>query len=360
MALGPFDRRQLRTSALYALRLTAAAALALWLAHLFHARLPLWVVLTAMAVTQISVGRSLKATLDYFLGTLCGAFWGGVVAITVPHSSEAAFMGVLVLAVAPLAMAAALDTRFTAGPITAAIVVLLPQITHGTPSASAIERVLEVSLGGLAGLAVSLMVLPASAFGHVRDTAAQSLERMSRALADLVAGFEGGLDAAAAHRIQDGLGQQMSDLSKTAGEAERERRLRAAGEPETGPLVRTLMRLRHDLVLVGRAAGAPLPDTLREPLREPLDAVGTALSGHLRACAAALRERLPAPDNAAVDTALARYTAEVEALRSAGRTRPLPSDAVERCFAAAFALDQMRRDTRDLSRRVDEWAGKKG
>ena len=56
--------RRAREPAAYALRMTAAAALALWLAHRLKIALPLWAVLTALVVTQISLGRSLKATLD--------------------------------------------------------------------------------------------------------------------------------------------------------------------------------------------------------------------------------------------------------------------------------------------------------
>lgn len=352
------DRTRLRGALIYALRMTVAGALALWLAYLAGAKLPIWVVLTALVVTQTSVGRSLKATLDYFAGTLAGAAWGTLVAILVHHGTETQFVGVLVLALAPMALAAALDPRFTAAPVTAAIVVLVPQITHATPSASAVERIWEVSLGGATGLAVSLMLLPASAFGHARETAAQALEHMARAVKQLIEGFETGLDAAGAHRIQDGLGQKLTELAAVVEEAERERRLRATGEPETGPLVRTLLRLRHDLVLVGRAAGAALPDALRNPLRQPLAAVSSEISHHLEACAAAMRERRPAPNGAAIGTALASYDTEVEALRSAGLMRALPADDVERCFAAGFALEQMRRNTGDLDRCIDDWATK--
>ncbi len=323
------ERTRLRGALIYALRMTVAGAVALWLAYLADAKLPIWVVLTALVVTQTSVGRSLKATLDYFAGTLAGAAWGTLVAILIHHGSEAQFIGVLVLALAPMALAAALD-----------------------------PRIWEVSLGGVTGLAISLLLLPASAFGHARETAAQALEHMARALKQLIEGFEKGLDASEAHRIQDGLGQKMTDLAAVVEEAERERRLRSTGEPETGPLVRTLMRLRHDLVLVGRAAGTALPDELRNPLREPLAAVSSEISRHLEACAAAMRERRAAPDGDIIDTALTRYDAEVEALRSAGLMRALPGDDVERCFAVGFALEQMRRNTRDLDRCVDDWAGK--
>src|SRR6058998_1901949 len=86
-----------------ALRVTVAAVGAFAIASALHLALPLWAVLTALIVTQMSVGRSLKATTDYMLGTIGGAVYGGTIAVLIPHSSEAALLVLLVLTVAPLA-----------------------------------------------------------------------------------------------------------------------------------------------------------------------------------------------------------------------------------------------------------------
>ena len=85
-------------AAAYAFRLTAAALGALVLAQSLKVALPLWSVLTALIVTQISLGRSLRATLDYFAATLGGVLWGGAVAVFVPHGSESSLLLVLFLA----------------------------------------------------------------------------------------------------------------------------------------------------------------------------------------------------------------------------------------------------------------------
>lgn len=70
-------------------RVTVAAMSALAIATAFGLKLPLWAVLTAIIVTQMSVGRSLKATRDYTVGTIGGAIYGGAVAILIPHTGEA-------------------------------------------------------------------------------------------------------------------------------------------------------------------------------------------------------------------------------------------------------------------------------
>ena len=69
-------------------RVTVAAMGALAIALAFGLKLPLWAVLTSIIVTQMSVGRSLKATRDYLVGTLGGAIYGATVAVLVPHSGE--------------------------------------------------------------------------------------------------------------------------------------------------------------------------------------------------------------------------------------------------------------------------------
>jgi hypothetical protein len=83
---------------------------------------------------------------------------------------------------------------------------------------------------------------------------------MAGALGELLAGLTQGLDVEALHRIQDGIGQALVDMNVAGAEAERERSTRLAAGPDTGPLLRTLLRLRHDLVIIGRAATIPLPE----------------------------------------------------------------------------------------------------
>ncbi len=352
--------RRLQNAAAFALRLSAAALLALWLSYRLGLTLPLWSVLTALVVTQISLGRSLKATLDYFAATVGGVVWGAGAALLVPHSSETALLFVLLLALAPLAFAAALFPRLAVGPTTAAIVVLIPQMLHTTQIASALDRVTEVSLGGVTGLFVSFVLMPTSAFQHTREIAAQALIDMAQAVPKLMEGFVQGLGDVEAHRIQDGIGRQLSELSLVAAEAERERPLRIADGPLTGPLFRTLLRLRHDIVIIGRAAYCPLPAFLEPVLQPLLASIGKETATHLQACAAALSRKQKAPSREPLDLALSGYTAEIETLRRSGQLRELQVEAVERLFATGFALEQMRRNTQDLDRCIEEWAARRG
>src|ERR1700694_1628371 len=129
-----------------ALRVTVAAAGAFAIATALHLMLPLWAVLTSLIVTQMSVGRSLKATRDYMFGTIGGAIYGGAIAVLIPHSSEGALLALLVLAVTPLAFVASINPSLNSATVTAVIVLLLPTMHHGNPLDSAIDRVMEVTV----------------------------------------------------------------------------------------------------------------------------------------------------------------------------------------------------------------------
>jgi uncharacterized membrane protein YccC len=337
-------------------RVTVSAVLTLVIGQWLNVPLVLWAVLTAVIVTQTSVGRSLKATIDYFVGTLGGAVYAGTVAALIPHTSELALLGVLAIAVAPLVLLASINSSFNVAPFTAIIVVLAPTITHSTPIESAFYRLIEVALGATMGLLVSLTVFPARAHALAIEAAARMLDLVAQALQDIFAGFTGALDATAIQPIQERIGKSIARLDVIYAEVKRERMTQLANEPDPGPLLRTLLRLRHDLVIVGRAAVVPLPQALQPRLGPPLGRLVTIASNYLRDCAAALIARGAPPTLDAADSAFDDYAAEIAAIRREGLTRALPGDALEHLFTLGFALEQLHQHFRDLKLWVTEWA----
>ncbi len=337
-------------------RVTLAATGALAIALALGLKLPLWAVLTSIIVTQMSVGRSLKATRDYMIGTLGGAVYGAAVAILIPHSSEGALLAVLVLAVAPLAFASAINPSLNAATVTSIIVLLLPVMNHGNVLDSAIDRVLEVTVGAVTGLLVSFLVLPSRAHSQIRANAPRVLELMASALHELLSGLTRARDNDALHKLQDGIGAALAGLNAIGAEAERERAAHLSSGPDTGPLLRTVLRLRHDLVMIGRASVLPLPAELQRPIVLPLKRVSDAIVDYLNAAAASLRMATLPPAVAPVQDALAAYAAAVASVRSEGLTRGQAGDVLERFFALGFSLEQMRRNLKDLERCVAAWA----
>ncbi|MGH6680009.1 MAG: FUSC family protein [Bradyrhizobium sp.] len=348
--------RRHRLRLILALRVTVAALSALLLAQAMHLKLPLWAILTSLIVTQLSVGRSLKVATDYLLGTVLGAAYGGALAMLIPHNSEWALLLVLALAIAPLAFIASFKANFNVLPVTAVIVLLVPAMEHVNPAASALDRVLEVAVGGAVGFAVSFLVWPSRAHAITADAADATLEQVAVALAELLKEQADGIDPQRLRRFNEGIGASLARLDAVGTEADHERTARLTSAPDTGPLLRTLLRLRHDIVILGRAMGGLLPETLQQrlaPYRQQISGVATDF---LRQSGAALRALRQPPQLDAVESAFKAYADEFAAVRREGLTRGLSSDAAERLFARGFAIEQLREHLAEMQRVVREWA----
>jgi uncharacterized membrane protein YccC len=339
----------------YCLRLTLSGLLAFAVAQPFNFPLHgLWAVLTAIVVTQASIGASLQATTEYVIGTLGGAIYAGAIALLVPHQTMPMLIFALVLSVVPLAFIAALNPKFRVAPFTAVIVLFLSNEFREGPLESAIYRVVEVMLGGLSAIIIALLILPERAAQRALGAAASILENFAKVLPALMAGFTHALDIEALHRLQDDLGTAIVGFQGIAAEVERERLTSFIEDLDQGSLSRTLLRLRHDLVILGRAAGAPLPEQLFPRLNPLLQELSTITSNDLRQCAAALLAHQSPPGLDDFDAVFVSYEAEFAALRKDGLTRDLSAHDVERVFALGFALEQLHRDVGDLHRCVSE------
>ena len=76
---------QHRPEAIQVLRMTASSLAAFALATFLHLPQGFRAVITALIVTQANVGGSLKVAFDRFIGSMCGAIYGGAVAFAIPH-----------------------------------------------------------------------------------------------------------------------------------------------------------------------------------------------------------------------------------------------------------------------------------
>lgn len=348
--------RRYRLQLILALRVTVGALSAFALAQVLHLHLPLWAVLTSLIVTQMSLGRSLKVASDYLIGTFGGVAYGGALAILIPHESEWALLAVLALAIAPLAFIASFRANFNVLPVTAIIVLLVPSMQHVSPAASALDRVLEVTVGGAVGFIVSFLLFPARAHEITIQAAADMLDLMADALSKFLEDHTRELDPMERRRIQDGIAAALTRLNTIGSEARHERNARLTSAPEIGPLLRTLLRLRHDIVMLGRVVGCELPPEVSVRLKQPLAHVEAAGQDFLSTSAVALREQKPPPPLEAVEVAFRDYIEEFGAVRHEGLTRDMKSESVERFFALGFALEQLREHLLEVHRLVDEWA----
>ncbi|MFE1601144.1 FUSC family protein [Methylobacterium sp. ID0610] len=338
-----------RAKVMQAGRMTVASLLTFALAGGLGLPQSFWAVITALIVTQSSLGSSLKAAVDRFLGSVLGAIYGGAVALTIPHQSGVASAFALVVAVAPLSVAAAHSAGFRIAPITAVIVLLSTTGSTLGPIAFAVDRILEVGLGCAVGLAVSHLVVPAHASRVVRNQAARTARLLAQQLDALGRHDDAAIDA---QGLPLATRRSLDRLETLVAEAARERRSRLAAAPDAEPLARTLMRLRHDVVVLRRATReADLGPALETPWAD----ASAAAARRLRGIADSLEAgQPPSRDEAALPAAIEAYRGAIDEMRRRQLTRALSTDVVGQIFWIAFSLDQMRRNLDDLAERAAE------
>jgi uncharacterized membrane protein YccC len=346
---------QHRPEAGLTLRMSAAGLIAFAAAHLIGLTQIYWAVLTAVIVTQASIGGSLKAMIDRFLGTIGGAGWGVAVTLAIPHHGVLATGFALAVALVPLAAVVAFRPSYRIAPVTAAIVLLAYPNQGGGVVEAALERVFEIGLGSVVALGVLLVVAPARAHELLCSAGQDALVQMAEQVKLLLGAATAPLDPAAVQELHDRIRAAVERAAAAAGEVDRERRSYITAAPDPDPLVRTLRRLSHDLIIIARALlPAPLTETAATRLAQPVATIAAALAAAFTQIGAALASRSDPPDLAAVAQALAGFEAELSALRRDGVTRALPEEAVERIFGLAFGFEQIGRNLAELAGRVRE------
>ncbi|MBL8895192.1 MAG: FUSC family protein, partial [Rhizobiales bacterium] len=302
-----------------ALRVVIAVAATLLAINLFSLPQGYWAVITAVIVVQTNIGGSLKAALDRLWGTLAGAAVGALVAISLPHSSPIQIGLVIIVAVVPLAYLAAVNPAFRVAPVTAVIMLVPTYGPHtGDPVATAVDRVFEIALGNVMALAVSILVFPTRAHEQLRAAAAKVATTNAELMDALIAGLLAGTGRQGVQPIHARIRAGIKQAEAAAEEASRERRMRFSDAADPEPVVRTLYRVRHDLVMIGRAATKPLPQALLPILGPALEDVRTATTATLMAIAATLKSNASAPTIDAYQASLRGFVQALDQCAHAG------------------------------------------
>ena len=344
---------QLRLAA----RMTVACFITSTLGMIFALEQHLWAVLTSIIVMQASVGGSLKAMLDRFLGSLGGAIAGVVISLGLHGLGYASPGLALALGLPPLTVIAALKPAYRVTPITFMILILTPNLQHLGPVESAYERMLEIGLGSLVALAVSLVVLPARAHQSLAQAVAQALAAMAGLMDELPKGLEGEDLTAVVETAHARIRGAIAKAETAADEALRERKTYLSDGVDPLPVCRTLRRLRHDIAILGRTLDGPLPAPVAALLAPPVADLAAAIAGFLTASGQAFAKGLPGPSLAELEARFTPQRDAITAIRRLQLAKGLPDDDLGRIFGLDFAFDQLRRDLVDLSEREAELMG---
>jgi uncharacterized membrane protein YccC len=245
------------------LRITVAGLIALALGELLGVKQVYWAVLTAVIVMQASVGGSLKATIDRLAGTVVGALWGALLVAAIPHPGTLATAGLLAAALLPLAALVAWWPSYRVAPVTAIIVLLVPHGDAG-PVQAAIERLIEIALGCAVALGVALAITPSRAHRLLSTAAADALTPMREQTLLLLAGITEPVHPAAVIALHDRIRGAIERCVAAAADAGRERNSYLTTAPDPDPLVRSLRRVSHDLIMLARSLAHPIRDARNE------------------------------------------------------------------------------------------------
>jgi uncharacterized membrane protein YccC len=300
---GTYDRRG---------KLTFAAAWAFALPEGY------WAVISAVVVMQSSLGGTLGASLDRLMATVAGATVGAACVFLrgfVPLPE----IVVLILAVGPTALLAALRPSFRLAPITAVIV--LVGASPGAGLLTAFHRVMEIALGCIIGALTAHLVLPDRARVAIKVGTAGMLDAPGK----VAAAHLTGADTAHIDALNELVRRNQSAVVTAAAEDARERALSSRTGAPSAPLLRTLRRVRSDVAFLGRAMAV-------EPRKVDM-ATSEALARYFADAAAFLRGIGSAPLLATLD----------------GVIGTVPPESV-----LSFSLMTLRRDLADLDDRLSE------
>ena len=341
-----------RRQVVHASRITAAGLSAYAVVYLLGLSEGLWLIITAIVVTQSSIGSSLKMALDQAVGSLFGAVYATGVILLISPDNHLTSMVALILVLAPLAFLSAIYPGYRTAPITGVIMLLAGAGLGLGPIDLAVGRIIEVALGCGVGVIVSVLIVPARASQSVVETTAKVAGLLAQSLRSIAARSAG--QRSDLGQIAQRIREAMMQLERLVIEAARERRALLTDIPDVEPLLRTTGRLRHDVNMLRRAIRESENDVIEEQLTEAFRDALLIGASRLEQIGRGPSADGATDDAAALADAVRRYRQALQAMRESGATRKLSTATLTRLFGISFALDQFRRNLGDLTARYEE------
>ncbi len=316
-----------------------------------------WIAFTAILVVQASVGGSVKAVVERMMGTFAGAAYGAFIASVWGHLPHEYYFGAIIAGIAPISFIAALYPSFRIAPITVAIVLFSDTAHNMSPLVYAEHRVMEIGVGCLIGLVVSLTVLPSRAHRVLAVAASTVLGTYADLLTKLLDVAAGKLDYTEVEKQHADIRAAIGRMELVGEDATRERKSKLTDEPDPDPILRMIRRLRFDLVMIGRAVMHPMPPAVMQALTPPLSAVATESSTLLRMAAATLsgKPEIKVPES--LEIAYGAFGAAMAELHRTHALATLTEGETGRVFTLSFSLEQLHQNLRDLVARANEFGG---
>jgi uncharacterized membrane protein YccC len=331
-----------------ALRVMVACLVSYGLSLLLNLEHGYWAVFTALIVMQSSVGATLGAATDRLAGTIAGAALGGLAVLITP--ARPVEIGIsLVLVVGVAGYAAARTPRLKNAGLTAAIVILTRRPEVPVDS-FVLQRVLEITLGGVVGVAASRFVLPNRSRSVLFNRLAAVLKTMADMLNRQADALERGGEPPTTE-ASIALRKALVAAEALLADAQRERAMLLSRNDVSEALPRALWRVRNDMTHIGRFLDEPFPSIVAERLGQPAAELLRAFAAFALGAAEALTQGTAIPAEAD-EAASAAFEAAFAAFSQSPEARAMPFEDIGRCFGLAFALRRTRQDLHDFGDRI--------
>src|SRR5271165_5446398 len=173
-----------RTLLVQGIKTGLAAGLCYWLSVHFGLHEGYWAAISAIIVLQSNVGSTVTASRDRFIGTAIGAVLGFIASPWRRH--PAVYAATILVALVLCGLLNLKNSSRLAG-VTITIVMLVER--SGSHWTIALDRVMEVVLGIVVALAVSLLVLPRCARQNLRTGLTQEFQAEGLLFESIFRGF---------------------------------------------------------------------------------------------------------------------------------------------------------------------------
>ncbi|TIX86758.1 FUSC family protein [Rhizobium sp. P44RR-XXIV] len=344
---------QTKRAAIQALRVMIACTVTYSITQFLNLQQGYWAVFTVLIVMQTSVGATAGMAVDRLVATIAGAVLGGAAVLLTPHEPLA--IGIALIFVVGIASFASMRApRLRNAGLTAAIVML----THSQAvpvEVFMIDRIAEITLGGVVGVLASLFILPTRSRTVVLDRFASALDVTAQILRTLAAAVEKG-EAVSATEANIGLRQSLMAAEGLLADAQRERALWLARQGISDAIPRSLWRIRNDMTYVSHLVETPFPAEVVNAIGPQAAQVLRSQAGFAEACGKAMRSGGEI-DSELLTEADSSLAAAFEVFQHSEAAQSISFSDTGRLFGLDFTLGRMRQNFLDLADRIREGQG---
>ena len=314
----------------------------------FHLPQGYWAVLTALVVTQVTLGASWKPALYRTFGSTSGALAAMLVFLIVGPGTVRVGLMLFVLATL-FGFLTVLHPSFSAAGFTAAIVLVLGRL-EGTPLHIGWLRVLYTLLGSGVAFAVGALIWPVRAREGLRGKIANILDGAGALYRAITAAALQGIDNEPQvrelnrrlHDLRRGITQQMD-------EARSELSFSRFNEGEYQEFVDQADQVRRRLTAMAEDSSLYMQAQLQPGMVPSLPNLIEKTTQAFAAVAEAVRQPGGTLNSAELDAALDALDADLARLREQRATAPLALDRMLPFWALVFNLREVAQDLNQLA-----------